>query len=74
MKQLKALNTAARNLAIASVGTVMAVPAFAAIDISGVETELTSAGTNAGTVAGWVAVALVVLAGAGIIFGMLRKA
>lgn len=68
----------ARNAVLAgSVSLVAAGQAFAAaipISIDGVEEQITAGGTSAGTVAGYVALALAVLACAGVIFGMLRKA
>lgn len=68
-----------RNTCIAlSVSAVTAVPAFAAgesiIDTAAIKAAMDSAKSDAGTVAGYVAIALAVLACAGVVFGMLRKA
>lgn len=63
-----------RNACIGAAVSVATVPAFAAIDVSAIQGELTDAGDSAGSVGTWIAVALVVLAGAGIVFSMLRKA
>lgn len=68
-----------RNTCIAlSVSAVTAVPAFAAgesiIDTAAIKAAMESAKSDAGTVAGYVAIALSVLACAGVVFGMLRKA
>lgn len=68
------LSTMFRNACIATVATVATVPAFAAMDVAPIQAEMTQAGDNAGNVGTWIAIALVVLAGAGIVFGMLRKA
>jgi type IV secretory pathway VirB2 component (pilin) len=76
MKQLQLRNKfsalgLAAGLAVFSAGQAMA----AAIPIStdGIEDQITAGATSAGTVAGYVALALAVLACAGVIFGMLRK-
>ena len=86
MKQLKtalqknasAFGHKAQMLSIgAGVMALSAGQAFAAvvpISIDGVEEQITAGGTSAGTVAGYVAIALAVLACAGVVFGMLRKA
>lgn len=71
MKNLKKLG--AGVLAGVS-ATALSVSSAYAIDIEPIEASLTQAGSNAGTVAGWIALALVVLASAGIVFSMLRKA
>ncbi|MCY1276879.1 Phage Coat protein B [compost metagenome] len=67
-----------RNLCIAgAVTAATAVPAFAAesiIDTAAIQTAMSQAKTDAGTVAGYIALALAVLACAGVVFGMLRKA
>lgn len=66
-----------RNTCIAlSVSAVTAVPAFAdsVIDIAAIKAAMESAKSDAGAVAGYVAIALAVLACAGVVFGMLRKA
>lgn len=60
------------GVAVASAGQAMA--AAIPIDISGIEAQITAGGTSAGQVAGYVALALAVLACAGVVFGMLRKA
>lgn len=62
----------AGSVAAFSAGQAMA--AVVPIDISGVQEQVESGGTSAATVAGYVALALAVLATAGIIYGMLRKA
>lgn len=68
----------ARNAVLAgSVSLVAAGQAMAdavPIDIAGIEGQITAGATSAGTVAGWVGLALAVLACAGVVFGMLRKA
>lgn len=73
-----AFGRGARNLTlVAGVSAITAGHAMAAaipIDISGIEEQITAGGTSAGTVAGYVALALAVLACAGVVFGMLRKA
>lgn len=82
MKQLKSMFATpvatVRNVAlVAGVSALSAGQAMAAsipIDISGIEAQITEGGTSAGAVAGYVALALAVLACAGVIFGMLRKA
>lgn len=66
-----------RNTCIAlAVSSAAAVPAFAdsVIDTAAIKTQMASAQADAGTVAGYVALALAVLACAGVVFGMLRKA
>lgn len=65
----------ARNAAIAGVVGVVASPAFALVEVdtSGVEAQINSGATSAGTIAGYVAIALALLACAGVIFSMLRK-
>lgn len=82
MKQLKSFYAATGRavghaalvggVAVLSAGQAMAevIP----IDVTGIEDQITAGGTSAGTVAGWVGLALAVLACAGVIFGMLRKA
>lgn len=60
------------SLAAVSAGQAMA--AAIPIDISGIEGQINAGATSAGSVAGYVALALAVLACAGVIFGMLRKA
>lgn len=71
MKQLKNLFLVSSITAF-SAGQAMA--AAIPIDVTGIEEQITAGGTSAGTVAGWVGLALAVLACAGVIFGMLRKA
>lgn len=71
MKQLKNLFLVS-SIAVFSAGQAMA--AAIPIDVTGIEEQITAGGTSAGTVAGWVGLALAVLACAGVIFGMLRKA
>lgn len=79
MNQLNRFTRSARNLAlVAGVSVFSAGQAMAAaipIDISGIEAQIESGATSAGSVAGYVALALAlaVLACAGVIFGMLRK-
>lgn len=77
MKKLQLRNTV-RNLGLAAgVAVFSAGQAMAAaipISIEGVQEQITAGGTSAGTVAGYVALALAVLACAGVVFGMLRKA
>lgn len=65
----------ARNAAIGGFVALSTSAAFAQvpIDISGVESQINSGATSAGTVAGYVALALALLACAGVIFSMLRK-
>jgi hypothetical protein len=79
MKQLSTrFTTAVRNaalvggIAVFSAGQAMA--AAIPISIEGIQEQITAGGTSAGTVAGYVALALAVLACAGVVFGMLRKA
>jgi hypothetical protein len=77
MKQLQLRNKfsalgLAAGLAVFSAGQAMA--AAIPISIEGVQDQITAGGTSAGTVAGYVALALAVLACAGVVFGMLRKA
>lgn len=82
MKQLKSMfatpvATVLNVALVAGVSALSAGQAMAAsipIDISGIEAQITEGGTSAGAVAGYVALALAVLACAGVIFGMLRKA
>lgn len=78
MKQLNRFTRSARNLAlVAGVSVFSAGQAMAAaipIDISGIEGQITAGATSAGSVAGYVALALALLACAGVVFGMLRKA
>lgn len=79
MKQLSTrFTTAVRNAAlVAGVTAFSAGQAMAAdipIDISGIQSQISTGATSAGTVAGYVALALAVLACAGVVFGMLRKA
>lgn len=67
-----------RNTCIAlSVTAATAVPAFAAdgsvIDTAAIKTQMAAAQSDAGTVAGYIALALAVLAVAGVVFSMLRK-
>ena len=77
MKKLQ-LSTTVRNLGIVtgvalfSAGQAMA--AVIPISTDGIEEQITAGATSSGTVAGYVALALAVLACAGVIFGMLRKA
>lgn len=73
------LKTLFRNGSIAlAVTAATTVPAFAAgesvIDTAAIQAKMAQAGTDAGTVAGYVALALAVLACAGVVFSMLRKA
>ncbi|MCO2828589.1 capsid protein [Pseudomonas aeruginosa] len=66
-----------RNTCIAlTVSTAAALPAFAesVIDTAAIKAQIDQGGADAGTIAGYVAVALAVLACAGVVFGMLRKA
>ncbi len=66
----------ARNAAIGGFVALSTSAAFAQVPISieGVEAQINSGATSAGTVAGYVALGLAVLACAGVLFGMLRKA
>ncbi|MBB2494486.1 major capsid protein [Aquipseudomonas ullengensis] len=77
MNQLNRFTRSARNLAlVVGVSVFSAGQAMAAaipIDISGIEEQINAGATSAGSVAGYVALALAVLACAGVIFGMLRK-
>lgn len=79
MKQLSSrFTTAVRNaalvggIAVFSAGQAMA--AAIPINIEGIQEQITAGATSAGSVAGYVALALAVLACAGVVFGMLRKA
>ncbi|GAC1030284.1 hypothetical protein thsps21_11110 [Pseudomonas sp. No.21] len=66
-----------RNTCIAlSVSAFAAMPAFAdsIIDTAAIKASMDAAKSDAGTVASYVAIALSVLACAGVVFGMLRKA
>lgn len=77
MKKLQLRNTLSALALTAGVSVFSAGQAMAAaipISIEGIEDQITAGGTSAGTVAGYVALALAVLACAGVIFGMLRKA
>lgn len=60
--------------AVTALSSAQAYAAGIAIDTAGIEAQITSGATNAGAIAGYVAIGLSVLACAGIIFGMLRKA
>ncbi|WP_269963171.1 capsid protein [Pseudomonas citronellolis] len=76
---MEKLQTLFRNGSIAvAVTAATAVPAFAAgesiIDTAAIGAKMTQASTDGGTVAGYIALALSVLACAGVVFGMLRKA
>lgn len=75
MKQLFSnTRTVARNAVIGAVVAMSTTAAFAVpISIDGVEAQIQEGATSAGTVAGYVALGLAVLACAGVIFGMLRK-
>lgn len=69
------LKTMFRNGAIAlTVGAAVSLPAYAAMDTAAIKTQMDTAADQAGTVAGYIALALSVLACAGVVFGMLRKA
>ncbi|MBV7564162.1 major capsid protein [Pseudomonas sp. sia0905] len=70
MQQLKTLF---RNGCIVAATSVAAVPAFAAIDVADLQGELDAAGQSASNIGTWIAGALIVLAGAGIVFAILRK-
>lgn len=78
MKQLSRFTRSARNLAlVAGVSVFSAGQAMAAaipIDITGIEGQINAGAASAGSVAGYVALALALLACAGVVFGMLRKA
>ncbi|MCE4073562.1 major capsid protein [Pseudomonas nicosulfuronedens] len=79
MKALQKLNpvTALRNLCIAgTVTAVTSVPAFAAsvIDTSAVEQAITDGKGDMSNIGGYIVGALVILAVAGLIYSMLRKA
>lgn len=66
----------ARNAAIGGFVTLVTAPAaFAAVPIAidGIEAQINAGATSAGTVAGYIALALALLACAGVIFSMLRK-
>ncbi|MCG8911302.1 MULTISPECIES: major capsid protein [Pseudomonas] len=65
-----------RNLCIAgSVTAATSLPAFAGvIDTSAVETAMTDGQGDMKTIGGYVVAALVILAVAGLIYSMLRKA
>lgn len=76
MKQLFSnTRTIARNAVIGGFVVVATAPAAFAVPISidGIEAQINEGATSAGTVAGYVALGLAVLACAGVIFGMLRK-
>ncbi len=76
MKQLFSnTRTIARNAVIGGFVAVATAPAAFAVPISidGIEAQINEGATSAGTVAGYVALGLAVLACAGVIFGMLRK-
>lgn len=70
----KALRNASLVAGITAYSASQAMAAAIPIDVTGIEEQITAGGTSAGTVAGWVGLALAVLACAGVIFGMLRKA
>jgi hypothetical protein len=71
----KKINAARTAVVAAAVSMFATAQAFAVdIDTSGIEAQINSGATSAGSVAGYVALALAVLATAGVIFGMLRKA
>lgn len=79
MKQLstcftKGLRNASLVAGITAFSAGQAMAAAIPIDISGIEGQITAGATSAGSVAGYVALALAVLACAGVVFGMLRKA
>lgn len=65
----------ARNAAIGGFVALSTSAAFAQVPIAidGVETQIQTGATTAGTIAGYVAIALSLLACAGVIFAMLRK-
>lgn len=76
MKQLFSnTRTITRNAVIGGFVAVATAPAAFAVPISidGIEAQINEGATSAGTVAGYVALGLAVLACAGVIFGMLRK-
>lgn len=60
--------------AAALVGSVQVFAADIAIDTAGISSQISAGATSAGQIAGYVALALAVLATAGVIFSMLRKA
>jgi len=72
--KLKQLFAAAVVTSVAMLGTATAFAADVAIDTSGIQSQITAGATSAGAIAGYVAIGLSVLACAGVIFGMLRKA
>ncbi|WP_430318744.1 major capsid protein [Pseudomonas nitroreducens] len=79
MKALQSINPVRsfRNLCIAGVvGMSASAPTWAAsvIDTSAVETAMADGKTDMATIGGYVVGALVVLAVAGLIYSMLRKA
>lgn len=70
---LRKLSAVTRNLSIAAVGSVMASSAFAEVDIAGVQTAITGAETDAGTVGGYVIAAVAGLVVIGLIIGIVKK-
>lgn len=67
--------TYARNACIGAVVSVATVPAFAAVvDTAAIQTQIAEGQTDASTIAGYIALALAVLACVGVVFSMLRKA
>ncbi|MBB4867116.1 cobalamin biosynthesis Mg chelatase CobN [Pseudomonas nitritireducens] len=78
MNALQTINpvTAFRNLCIAGAVTVAtSVPAWAkVIDISSVETAISEGKEDMSSIGGYIVGALVILACAGLIYSMLRKA
>ncbi|WP_236209240.1 capsid protein [Pseudomonas tohonis] len=61
-------------LGVTALTTGQAFAEVIPIKIDGIEAQIQSGATSSGTVAGYVALALAVLACAGVIFSMLRKA
>ncbi len=62
-----------RNICIgAAVTAATASPAFA-IDTAAIESQMAAASADASTIAGYIALALAVLACASVVFSMLRK-
>ncbi|MDH1558251.1 major capsid protein [Ectopseudomonas chengduensis] len=65
----------ARNACIGAVVSVATVPAFAAVvDTAAIQAQIAEGQTDASTIAGYIALALAVLACVGVVFSMLRKA
>lgn len=70
MEKMKSLF---RNTCIAATGAALTSPAFAAIDMTEVESKITAATGQGEEAGGWVIVAVVSLAVVGLIIAVVRK-